>query len=316
MSDWSDKLTGTYGSTSKPIDYKISTEKAAADATDNFNTYGGNLSVYFGDFYSGIGWDPGARVNFKNSSNYGAISLRMKFSYDCTYSFGVHQTEKSLYAAIATQGYRIQLQRGSMLGIKKVVNATEKWMPYTYILNGVSAEVADAKYCEMGALEDTVWTVSYGIYPTVYNGQEANAIWISFLTGEGKTLEAIAYDVDPSTVDYGTTGLTENHNFMVGVCRIFVQQNFGIISAHEEPPVNGKYRRRFAVEGLNNATIYYFPEQYCKKVKYIAITPQPDSTPILDETWEEFYDPVYGQGFKGVNKNGKLAFLMPYEKYL
>ena len=99
-------------------------------------------------------------------------------------------------------------------------------------------------------------------------------------------------------------------------CRIFVQQNSGVISAHEEPPVNGKYRRRFAVEGLNNATVYYFPERYCKKVKCIAITSHPDITPILDVEWEEFYDPTYGHGFKGVNKNGKLAFLMPYQKYL
>lgn len=99
-------------------------------------------------------------------------------------------------------------------------------------------------------------------------------------------------------------------------CRVFVQQSSGIISAHEEPPVNGKYRRRFAVEGLNEATVYYFPEQYCNKAKNIAITSHPDTTPILDGEWEELYDPIYGHGFKGVNKNGKLAFLMPYKKYL
>jgi hypothetical protein len=99
-------------------------------------------------------------------------------------------------------------------------------------------------------------------------------------------------------------------------CRVFVQQNSGIISAHEEPPVNGKHRRRFGVEGLNEATVYYFPERYCKKAKYVTITPHSDATPILDNEWEEFYDPIYGYGFKGIKKNGKLAFLMPYEKYL
>ena len=107
-----------------------------------------------------------------------------------------------------------------MLGIKKVVGTAEQWMPYTYILDGTATEVASAKYCDMAALEDTVWTVSYGIYPTIYNGQEANAIWVKFLTGQGKTLEAIAYDVDPSTVAYGTTGLTENHKFAVAICDV------------------------------------------------------------------------------------------------
>ena len=98
-------------------------------------------------------------------------------------------------------------------------------------------------------------------------------------------------------------------------CRIFVQQKDGIISAHEEPPVSEKYRRRIAIRGLKDAIVYYFPEQYCNR--FVAVTDKrPDATPQLDEDWTPIYDEVMGFGFKGEQKNGNLSFLMPFEKYL
>ena len=98
-------------------------------------------------------------------------------------------------------------------------------------------------------------------------------------------------------------------------CRIFVQQQNGIISAHEEQPQNMKYRRRFYIKGLKDATIYYFPEKYCDR--FMAATAERSlKTPILDEGWEPIYDEVMGYGFKGEHKDGKLSFLMPLKKYL
>jgi hypothetical protein len=95
-------------------------------------------------------------------------------------------------------------------------------------------------------------------------------------------------------------------------CRIFVEQKEGTISAHEEPPVNGKYRRRMAIRGLQDATVYYFPEKYCKH--FFAATK--DEPKDLDEGWIPFYDDIMGWGFKGEHKNGALSFLMPFPKYL
>ena len=88
------------------------------------------------------------------------------------------------------------------------------------------------------------------------------------------------------------------------------------MSAFEEAPVSEKYRRRFAVNGLENATVYYFPEKYAEKHLAVTTTQLGDITPVLDEDWVQIYDPVFGFGFKGEGKNGKLAFLMPFEKYL
>lgn len=97
-------------------------------------------------------------------------------------------------------------------------------------------------------------------------------------------------------------------------CRIFVRQKDGVISCHEEPPVSAKYRRRFYLKGLDDATVYYFPEKYCDKFMAATSIP-PDVTPELDEGWELYYDEVFGYGFKGEHKNGYLSFLMPFERY-
>lgn len=98
-------------------------------------------------------------------------------------------------------------------------------------------------------------------------------------------------------------------------CRIFVQQESGIISAREEPPISKKYRRRILLEGLNNATMYYFPEKYCDHFVAVA-TNDPNATPELDEKWEPIFDDVMGWGFKGEGKNGRISFLMPFKNML
>ena len=98
-------------------------------------------------------------------------------------------------------------------------------------------------------------------------------------------------------------------------CRVFACQDGGVISAHEQAPVSGKYRRRILLEGLKDATVYYFPEKYCEH--FCAVTTNgPDSTPRLDESWMPIFDGVLGHGFKGEHKSGAMAFLMPFEKYL
>lgn len=99
-------------------------------------------------------------------------------------------------------------------------------------------------------------------------------------------------------------------------CRIFIKQKEGIISAFEQAPVSEKYRRRFMIAGLKNATVYYFPEKYCENFATITQTPTGDIEPELDEDWTEFIDPVFGKGFVGERKNGNIAFLMPFEKYI
>lgn len=61
-------------------------------------------------------------------------------------------------------------------------------------------------------------------------------------------------------------------------------------------------------------------EDYIRDVcydKFIAVaTNVVDKTPELDEDWTPIFDEIMGHGFVGEHKNGKLSFLMPFEKYL
>lgn len=98
-------------------------------------------------------------------------------------------------------------------------------------------------------------------------------------------------------------------------CRVFVQQNNGIISSHEEPGANGKYRRRFYVKGLKDATVYYFPEKYCDNF-FTAYTFTDEGEMIEDKNWVAVFDPIFGKGFKGEHKNGKYSFAMPWKEFV
>lgn len=97
-------------------------------------------------------------------------------------------------------------------------------------------------------------------------------------------------------------------------CRIFIKQDSGVISAHETTPGAPKYRRRFYVKGLKNATVYYFPESYCMETGTITKTDW--GTPELMEGWEKIKNPVFGTGYKAENQNGCLYFLMLAKQYV
>jgi hypothetical protein len=99
-------------------------------------------------------------------------------------------------------------------------------------------------------------------------------------------------------------------------CRIFIEQESGHISAFERTGLSTKYRRRFAVNGLKNATVYYFPEQYC--CEYLPCATGEDNfiRPEYDNDWVPYYHTVFGKGFKGTNKNGMISFIMVAKKFL
>ena len=46
-------------------------------------------------------------------------------------------------------------------------------------------------------------------------------------------------------------------------CRIFIEQESGVVSAIEDIHNSFKFRRRIAVSGLQNATVRVFGESYC-----------------------------------------------------
>ena len=98
-------------------------------------------------------------------------------------------------------------------------------------------------------------------------------------------------------------------------CRIFVQQESGVVGAREVAPVNKKYRRKFAVTGLKDATVYYYPESYCQRAAAAGPAVR-DDTPILDERFQPVEDPVLGYFYKAEHITGDYYFYMPFPEYL
>lgn len=54
-------------------------------------------------------------------------------------------------------------------------------------------------------------------------------------------------------------------------CRVFVEQSEGIISVRESNIGSITHRRKIVVDGLREATVRIFPEDYCKDDMYYGI---------------------------------------------
>lgn len=95
-----------------------------------------------------------------------------------------------------------------------------------------------------------------------------------------------------------TDGMGEYNcaRFLRAECRVFVEQERGIVTVAEEPPVSFYYRRRIRVKGLRNATVRIFAESYCKD--------------NFDCSVSEWYDATYGEPITGEFKTvGRDTFL-------
>lgn len=98
-------------------------------------------------------------------------------------------------------------------------------------------------------------------------------------------------------------------------CRVFIEQKSGVVTAREVAPVNKKYRRKFVVTGLADATVCYYPETYC--VAAAAAGPAVrDDTPILDDRFRLVKDPVLGTFYKAEHITGDYYFYMPFPEYV
>lgn len=108
------------------------------------------------------------------------------------------------------------------------------------------------------------------------------------------------------------------YSFSKGVhneCRFFVQQDTGLVSVKEMAPCCGYYRRRILISGLKNATVYFFPETYCKQNCDFADASKctADTLPFYSDLWKSEYDEKFGYYYKAENISGKYFALMPFE---
>ncbi len=64
-------------------------------------------------------------------------------------------------------------------------------------------------------------------------------------------------------------------------CRVFVEQEDGVVSVRERCPVSNFYRRRIIVSGLKNATVRFVSENYCKDNTTVLANPELDSDTLM-----------------------------------
>jgi hypothetical protein len=91
-------------------------------------------------------------------------------------------------------------------------------------------------------------------------------------------------------------------------CRVFVEQQSGVISCREQAPGNNYYRRAIFIKGLKDATVRLFSEPNCPfdasngKSKLYRF--------VLDERFHEAEDDVYGKYLLGEHIDGDIYFIM------
>ena len=91
-------------------------------------------------------------------------------------------------------------------------------------------------------------------------------------------------------------------------CRVFAEQQSGVISCRETAPVNARFRRALRITGLEDATLRLFPEEGCEAV--VSIAKNTDRTPEFDPRFTLVTDPAHGTYLQGEHINGSLYFLM------
>lgn len=95
-------------------------------------------------------------------------------------------------------------------------------------------------------------------------------------------------------------------------CRVFVEQDCGVVSCKEMPPVSAVYRRRFFVEGLKNATVRIFGEEYCKDDFSVLLNSNMNFHTISEKFDGGFVKNGNDVYFEARNVSGRLTVSMPY----
>ncbi|MBO5223283.1 MAG: hypothetical protein J6C23_02060 [Clostridia bacterium] len=96
-------------------------------------------------------------------------------------------------------------------------------------------------------------------------------------------------------------------------CRVFVEQEGGIVSVKENAPVSNFDRRKIRVTGLKNATVRILAEDYCKENLRVTLnTPSFDSN-VLSDPFEGEYKKIGNDIYYEVkNASGMLLITFPY----
>jgi hypothetical protein len=91
-------------------------------------------------------------------------------------------------------------------------------------------------------------------------------------------------------------------------CRVYIEQESGVISCREHAPVNMRYRRKILIRGLKDATVRLFSEKGCECA--VSVADFVDATPIFDKRFQRVFDEKEGEYLKGEHIDGDIFFLI------
>lgn len=97
-------------------------------------------------------------------------------------------------------------------------------------------------------------------------------------------------------------------------CRVFVEQESGIVSCSEQTPTSVEFRRRILVSGLKNATVRFLAENYCKEDIEVKLNTYKPYYPKGDEFEGEYVTKDGITYFEARNITGELLFSLPAKK--
>ena len=97
-------------------------------------------------------------------------------------------------------------------------------------------------------------------------------------------------------------------------CRVFIEQDDGIVNVKEWPPVSCQYRRRIKITGLKNATVRFFSEEYCKDSTASVVNSVNDFYIVGDAHDMRVVNDKYGTYCEVENISGEIVFSMPVKE--
>lgn len=97
-------------------------------------------------------------------------------------------------------------------------------------------------------------------------------------------------------------------------CRVFVEQQSGVVSCKELRPCSAVMRRRVIVRGLKNATVRFLAEDYCKENVDVRLNTHVSACQISDPVFPKYVTQNGDTYCEVTGVTGTLVFSMPMKK--
>ena len=148
--------------------------------------------------------------------------------------------------------------------------------------------------------------------------RQKNGFWLSVFNGNTTTETTLRFPHGAPILDCGEAEIKDGFaayrfpRFAHRECRVFVEQQNGVVSLKERNPTNKRYRRKALLSGLENATVRFFPETDCEAVAVSEGLYDPDGRLRVDPRFTLVRDPLLGDHLLGKNISGSIFLMMGY----